>query len=220
MISAEEAKEASQIHITYKLAIAGFMIKVCRMSNVSILFSGGVDSLCCAHFLMSQGFMVSAIHINYGQLAYELESKSSENLCRILGIKLKKASFLAGKSFEAGEISSRNLFLISAAMVCKEAASSAIAIGIHDGTKYYDCSKNFFEDIRKIVDEMTDSKVELLAPFLNWHKHDIFRYALDNNLPLGLTYSCESGEQIPCGECLSCQDRQILSNLQKNGSLI
>ena len=176
--------------------------------------------MCCAHFLMSQGFQVSAIHVNYGQLAYEFEAKSSSELCNVLDISLKEASFFSGNSFGAGEISSRNLFLISAAMICKEPTSSVVAIGIHDGTKYYDCSKNFFEDIRKIVVEMTDSKVELLAPLLNWHKHDIYRYALDNDLPLGLTYSCESGEQIPCGECLSCQDRQILLDLQKNGSLI
>jgi len=193
------------------------MINVRKMPNVCLLFSGGVDSLCCAHFLLSRGFKVSALHVNYGQLAYKSEAKASRDLCDILGINIQEVSFLSKKTFGSGEVSSRNLFLLSVAMMCKGPNYSVVAIGIHDGTKYYDCSKSFFSDIRKIVNEMTDSKVELLAPFLDWEKSEIYKYALDNCLPVGVTYSCESGEQISCGECLSCQDRLILSDLQKNG---
>ena len=120
------------------------MINVQRMQNVCLLFSGGVDSLCCAHFLLSQGFQVSALHINYGQLAFECESHASRELCNVLEIDLNEVSLLSNNSFGSGEISSRNLFLLSAAMICKDPDSSVVAIGIHDGTEYYDCSKNFF----------------------------------------------------------------------------
>lgn len=196
------------------------MINVLRMPNVSLLFSGGVDSLCCAHFLLNRGFHVSALHINYGQLSSKCELEACRDLCTELEIDLKEVVFLSDRSFGSGEISSRNLFLISTAMMFVAPNSSVVAIGIHDGTQYYDCSKNFYDDIRKIVSEMTDSKIELLAPFLEWQKIDIYRYALDNKLPLSLTYSCESGEQISCGECLSCRDRLILSDLQKSDSSI
>jgi len=32
-----------------------------------VLLSGGIDSAVCTHFLLSQGYNVSALHIDYGQ---------------------------------------------------------------------------------------------------------------------------------------------------------
>ena len=102
----------------------------------------------------------------------------------------------------------RNCFLISAALMERPNSVSLIAIGVHGGTDYPDCSQPFLETMQAVLDVYENRSVQLTAPFSTWTKADIIAYCGIRNVPVHLTYSCERGTEPPCGSCLSCKDRR------------
>ena len=180
------------------------------LRSALVLLSGGVDSTACIHFLLSQHFQVSAFHISYGQLATSIEKNCSENIARYFQIPLRTCQVDAATHLADGEVQGRNAFLIFTALALAEQTHGIIAIGIHSGTNYYDCSGSFLKKISTLVVESTEGRVSLLAPFVEWTKADIFKYCQEHELPINLTYSCEIGTSTPCGACLSCKDRKGL----------
>lgn len=178
-------------------------------TKVSVLMSGGLDSTALCHFL-SQHYYVCPIFVDYGQRAAASERKAALQVAKALGLSLREVRFVIDKSFGPGEILGRNLFLISAALVSLPPDHQMICLGVHAGTNYYDCSETFLKRADQLVAECTDRKVSVFAPFLQWMKPDIHNYSVNNSLPIGLTYSCESGEVNGCGKCNSCLDREAL----------
>jgi 7-cyano-7-deazaguanine synthase len=184
-------------------------------THVAILLSGGMDSAACAHYLQKKGQLVHGIFIDYGQKAALPELNAAERLSTVLGISLSTIQVKTPQSFGAGEISGRNAFLVFCGLLVAGGREGldAIALGIHAGTPYYDCSPAFLEIIGRLVAEYTDGRTRVAAPFIDWTKQEIFEYCTDVGIPIDVSYSCESGETPPCGSCLSCRDRRILSCL-------
>ncbi len=179
-----------------------------------ILFSGGVDSAACAHYLQHNGHSVRGLFVDYGQAAASLESAAADQLSAVLKINLSKVQVATQRSFGIGEIRGRNAFLIFASMLEDESGrTQSIALGIHAGTNYYDCSPAFVESINRLVAEYTDGRTRVVAPFVDWTKRDVIKYFLEAGLPIEIPYSCEAGMSPPCGTCLSCRDRRILACL-------
>jgi 7-cyano-7-deazaguanine synthase len=89
-------------------------------------------------------------------------------------------------------------------------AASAIALGIHDGSGYRDCTPAFVELMQRVLDFHSDGQCQLLAPFLTWSKHDVAALAVKLRVPVALTHSCETAD-VPCGTCRSCRDREVAS---------
>lgn len=172
--------------------------------------SGGIDSAACAHQLKSQGFSVEAIYIDYGQAAARFESKSVSAIAEALDIPLKKINVAGVKGLGAGELVGRNAFLIFTALFAVRGKSNLLGLGLHAGTPYYDCSEAFVKATSKLVSEHTDGRVSVVTPFITWTKKEIYDYFLSHKLPIGLTYSCETGTQPVCGVCASCRDRKAL----------
>lgn len=172
--------------------------------------SGGIDSFACAHVLQVKDFQIEGMFFNYGQAARRFEERAARRLCKFLGIGLEIQRLLVGNTFGQGLLVGRNALFVFAALMVLDYTRGIIAIGIHRGTPYYDCSKSFFEKVRTIVEEYTDGRIQLIAPFLEWNKGDIVKYCKIHRLPLAYTYSCEKGRVTPCGKCLSCLDRQRL----------
>ena len=103
------------------------------------------------------------------------------------------------------------MFLVSTALLEAPNSVTAIATGLHAGTEYQDSSQEFINRMDEIVKDTTDGRVGIVSPFIKWSKADIFEYACQNSVPIELTYSCEKGAAQPCGDCLSCQDREALN---------
>jgi len=177
---------------------------------VLILFSGGVDSTACINYYKDQNFSIETIFIDYGQKSSNYEKKSAVNIASYFGVPINCLVFKSNKTFSQGEIEGRNAFLVLAALLSYPDINGSIAMGIHSGTPYYDCSDSFVKDINQILNGYTNGKVILSAPFLKWDKKQVYNYCRDNKLPIHLTYSCESGTARPCGKCLSCLDRGAL----------
>lgn len=175
-----------------------------------VLLSGGLDSTACVHFYVSHGFEVHALFLDYGQSAATQEARAAANIAKHYDVPLALLACTGPRPKTAGLILGRNAFLVFAALMEFSSSSGLIALGIHSGTAYFDCSEPFLELVQGIVNAYADGRIRVSAPFLSWHKSHIWDYCLASDVPISLTYSCELGQQQPCGECMSCEDLRVL----------
>jgi 7-cyano-7-deazaguanine synthase len=174
--------------------------------KATVLMSGGMDSAACAHLLAAQGYEVQGIFIDFGQAAREHESRAVARIADVLGISATTLQVGSG-SFGAGELVGRNAFLLITAIFLGRVRDGLLAIGVHAGTPYYDCSTGFIGRLTTLAEEHTDGRLTITAPFLHWTKGQIYEYVVKSGVPVDATYSCESGTSPPCGSCASCRDR-------------
>jgi|SRR5208282_5692615 len=175
-----------------------------------ILVSGGMDSAACIDFYQRQGFAVSGLHMTYGQPAAQHEATAATTIAHHYRIPLTFVQLVGGRPKTDGEILGRNAFLLFSALTEIEAFSAILALGVHSGTPYYDCSSNFISAVQSIIDGQCDGRIRVVAPFLEWTKKEIWDYCIEHSVPIDLTYSCERGLDHPCGSCLSCRDMEAL----------
>ncbi|MBA7548783.1 7-cyano-7-deazaguanine synthase [subsurface metagenome] len=176
-----------------------------------VLLSGGIDSAACVHYYSSQSFRTRGFFVDYGQPPAQREKLSAAQISFYYNIKLDVFQLTPCKFSNGGEIKGRNGLFIFAALLYYPRYSGLIASGIHSGTPYYDCSEVFIRDISKILNGYTNGQVVLDMPFLKWNKQMIYEYCKQNNVPIYMTYSCETNNDKPCGKCLSCLDRKTLN---------
>lgn len=184
--------------------------KIKSVSTV-VLLSGGMDSTACVYYYLSQRFNTRGLFIDYGQLPAKREEQSAKRIASSYNIKLDIVRLNLPKYPEHGEIKGRNALLILSGLLFYPKLVGIISIGIHSGTPYYDCSESFVKDINKMLNGYTHGQVILDTPFLKWNKKMIYEYCKDNDVPIYLTYSCESSNDKPCGRCRSCLDRSALN---------
>lgn len=184
-------------------------------SNVLVLLSGGIDSSACISFYLKQNFKVSALNIDYGHLSKEQETRAASDIASYYHIPLRFAKY-DGRTFQHnGLINGRNAFFLMAALLEFDHRSGIIAIGVHSGTHYIDCSELFIRNMQRLFDLYNDGRIIVGVPFLNWDKRQIWDYCTIERIPIHLTYSCELGRKQPCGICRSCKDLEALDAFTK-----
>jgi 7-cyano-7-deazaguanine synthase len=171
-----------------------------------VLMSGGVDSYACAHFLKKSGLKPFALFVNYGQAALKRERAAVKKIAADLKVKQSEISLDLNRPFGEGEVPGRNGLFAMAAIAASPKGTSLIAMGIHAGTTYYDCSELFVERMDHFISEYTQGAIRFAAPFATWSKSQVFDYFYGAGLDISLPYSCERGG-TPCGKCTSCLDR-------------
>lgn len=181
-----------------------------KQCDCVVLVSGGVDSAACIDFYRRQRLNVSGLHLTYGQPAARQEAAAAKAVADHYGIPLAFTRLEGARRKSDGELLGRNAFLLFAALMETRARAAILAMGIHSGTPYYDCSPGFFSSVQTIIDGQCDGRIRVVAPFLEWTKKDIWDYCLEHRVPVELTYSCERGLVQPCGVCLSCRDLEAL----------
>jgi 7-cyano-7-deazaguanine synthase len=174
-----------------------------------ILLSGGIDSAAVAHFL-KKDYSVEGLFVDYGQAARDIENSAARAVAALLDIKLSTASVASTKAFTVGEIPARNGLLAMLALSLCGYDYDAIAMGLHSGTPYYDCSPAFADRLDVIIREYSAGRTRFFSPFLHWSKNEVYQYCQIANLDLSVTYSCKAGTLPPCGKCSSCLDRANL----------
>lgn len=179
------------------------------MERALVLLSGGLDSAVCAHLLLRQGMAVEGLFIEYGQAALDRERHASSNVAAALGIPLRTRALVPAPTRGVGELPGRNALLISLGAFELGASGGTVVIGVHAGTRYYDCSIPFLDVMSRLLQEQTDGRTALSAPLATWSKAQVFEAFRDSGLSTEITYSCEAGDK-PCGGCLSCLDRVAL----------
>jgi len=177
--------------------------------EVLILLSGGIDSAACLDFFLDLGREPCALFVGYGQAAEQQETQAALAIAHHYNVAIDNIRWTGARQKGPGVISGRNASLITAAMMERPSSVSVIALGIHAGTGYADCSTAFVRNMQQVLDLYSEG-VQLAAPFLNWTKADVLEYCTMRDVPLHMTYSCEKGFVSPCGDCLSCLDRRAL----------
>jgi 7-cyano-7-deazaguanine synthase len=174
-----------------------------------ILLSGGIDSACLLADCVVQGQSPSALFVDYGQPAAEIERNCSAEIASRYGAPWAAVQ-VGGLEVRDGEIPGRNALLAHLALThLGNMRASCIYLAIHAGTPYRDCTPEFVEETQRSLDFQSGGSVRLVAPYLAWPKQLVVEHAIELGLPLELTYSCERGAN-PCGECPSCIDRDRL----------
>ncbi|MGG1678742.1 7-cyano-7-deazaguanine synthase [Neobacillus sp. NRS-1170] len=187
------------------------MTKENSACSVLILLSGGIDSSALVQYHISQGEKVEAVFFDYGQKSCNQEFLSAKKISDHYDIKLHHKE-LGFKLYDNnGEYYCRNSLFILAGCGFLKKPTSLISIGIHSGTPFYDSSPDFIRDTQTILDGYFGGITRVIAPFLDYSKSLVYEYAIQNRVPIQLTYSCESGQIDPCGRCPSCFDRRLLN---------
>jgi len=174
--------------------------------TVTILHSGGIDSTALIHFYNKLSFAIKCLYIDFGQKSAKQEIKSVRKISKYYNLNNEILKVSGSKKYSTGEVIGRNLFFLSTAMMHHGNNRGIIAIGVHSGTQYIDCSKSFIEAVNKIYTFYTNGKIVIGTPFIEFTKYDILQYCLTEGVPLELTYSCESGTSLPCGKCNTCKE--------------
>lgn len=180
-------------------------------AQVMVLLSGGIDSAALLYFHRDRNTNVSCLFVDYGQAAARREQMAAQHIAEHYQSTFQKLLIQGAERKKSGLIMGRNGFLLMTALVEFGVESGAIAIGIHRGTEYADCSTSFVHIMQNIFDLYTNGTVQISAPFLKWTKPQVWQYAQKHYVPLKLTYSCENGDTQPCGKCRSCQDLEELN---------
>lgn len=179
--------------------------------NATVLLSGGIDSTCCVHFYRQAGHAVTGVFVDYGQSVSKQEEQSAKAVAEHYTIPLHIIRSTGPRRDFDGEIAGRNAFLTFAPLLHLPALTGLIVLGIHSGTTYYDCSEHFIDHLNALLSGYSTGKVVMAAPFLAWSKQAVYDYCIENKIPVQLTWSCEVGPLVPCGRCLSCEDRADLN---------
>lgn len=178
--------------------------------RVTILTSGGIDSTACIPYYRTKGFSVTGLFVDYGQLASSKEEAAAAAICSHYEIPLQRIVVTGYENISSGYVVGRNAFLLHVALMAFEHPAGIIALGIHSGTGYVDCTEDFLRHMQTSFDIYVDGRIRVDAPFLNWNKREIWEFCRKSGAPLKLTYSCENGVEQPCGKCASCRDLEAL----------
>ena len=184
------------------------MRKVGRLQCL-VLTSGGMDSTACLAYYKSRRQAVRGLFVDYGQPAARMEARAAAAVCRKLAVPLGKVR-VSDLSIPVGGIRGRNALLLIAALMKLENEAGLVALGIHGGTAYADCTPGFVAQMQGIYDAYCAGQVRIDAPFARWTKRDVYDFAVKRRVPLALTYSCLRGGKNACGKCESCRDVEAL----------
>lgn len=177
--------------------------------SATVLLSGGLDSAVCAHRLVDAGYETRGLFIDYGQAVAKREMAAAAAVAEALAVPLDVRVLSGGTLRGGGEHVGRNALLVTVAAFDTGMRDGVVAIGIHAGVPYYDCSPAFLDAMGRVVSEQSDGRVRLVAPLLAWSKAEVLDAFREAGLPMEATYSCETAPE-PCGRCASCLDRLAL----------
>lgn len=186
-----------------------------------VLLSGGLDSYTAAAVAKSEGYLLDALTVRYGQV-HLTEVESARKVARALDVErhieldVNLAAFggssLVGdgaiphdRAIDAAEIPStyvpaRNTIFLSLALGWAEVLrAEAIVIGVNalDYSGYPDCRPEYLDAFERMASLATRAGVEggklrILAPLLSLSKGEIIGVGAGLQLDYALTHSCYS----------------------------
>lgn len=186
------------------------------------LVSGGIDSLVMAKIIEKEDKQIP-LFIDYGQLAAEKEWKSCKKTLKDSKlpepVKINLSGY--GRLITSGItnlekdihneafLPGRNLlFLVVASAYAHQEGAQKIAIGLlsEELHLFPDQTNRFIVNANVAVNEAMDDDLVIVTPLINFSKDEVIKLAKHYNLPLNDTYSCHSGNEKYCGECVACKE--------------
>ncbi len=206
------------------------------MPKAIILLSGGLDSATAAAQAIADGYELIALSLQYGQ-RHERELLAAREIAAALGISdhvvlSVNLGAWGGSALTDGAIAvpttgvnptgipityvpGRNTVFIALALSFAEAkGAEAIYLGINavDYSGYPDCRPEYLTAYQALANLSSKAAIEgkpirLVAPLAMDSKVDIIHRAIRLGVPIGKTWSCYQGGELPCGVCDSCRIR-------------
>jgi 7-cyano-7-deazaguanine synthase len=111
------------------------------------------------------------------------------------------------------------IFLSIAGAIAEKEGAEAIFIGVveEDSSGYPDCREGFIQSFERALNLGTkpETRIKIETPLIHLPKEEIVKVAVENGVPLELTWSCYQSEKEACGVCDSCRLR--LKGFQRAG---
>ena len=186
-----------------------------KQRTVSIMYSGGLDSLIAYHYARAYGYDPICINVDFGQ-PYNIKEEAGLSLAPNL-VRLRIDGLYKAIEHRLSNqiIPSRNVLLA----VIGSMFSNIVWINALDGEqngKERDKSPRFFSDasiLLSYTNEFFQNKTEVESPFYRMSKGEVIRWALeDGKIPketLFVTSSCYDSGILKCGKCLTCVKRYL-----------
>ena len=108
--------------------------------------------MACVEFYLEQVYTVEGLFFDYGQPAVKAESVAANKIATHYGIQLRTIQIPKLCSNSLGEIYGRNAIFAMCALGVNGYGTYKIAIGIHAGTSYSDCSVSFVDQMNRLYD--------------------------------------------------------------------
>jgi len=201
------------------------------MKNTLLIYSGGLDSSSALYIYKDK--IALAVSFNYGSRHNEQEIKYAKLNCKKLDIEhivinmqeafkgIKSALTDRTQSIPEGHYESesmkstvvpfRNGIMLSVATgIADSRGLKNVMLGSHSGDHavYPDCTPIFNSGIRAAMVNGTDSRVNLLVPFMTISKKELAFKGLKAGMIPEQTYSCYKGGEEQCGVCSTCIERR------------
>lgn len=193
------------------------------------IFSGGPDSMAAAYVAQTSGYQCYFLTVDYGQKTAKREVEAAKRLALYFNTQCHKIvklpflkeiggsgitddiEFLTKENAPREYVPFRNTIFLSLAVAWAETiGAEAIFIGSIGGPWLTpDNSPEYFAAFQKVTNIGTEklTHIEIIAPFCQQTKRDVVEFGIKNNLPFGLTWTCQNRSDLACGECSNCRDR-------------
>lgn len=192
--------------------------------SVVPLVSGGLDSTLVAYLAKEEGLNLHPLFINYGQRAVEAELVACKRSMAKLGLDNLQIADLSGfgalirsgltdpsqRVIEDAFTPGRNmLFLLVAAAHAYKVGADAVSIGLlHEETALFpDQTSSFLQEAESLITRVMGRNIRVLAPLAAFHKDEVIALAAIKGIEG--TYSCHIGGEVPCGNCISCNEFKL-----------
>jgi len=187
--------------------------------KVTILASGGLDSVCLISKAIQEKKEPTLIFFNYGQKNYKKELKHLKKFIKStnkkIDILIKKINLDFEMDFLKGKIKTekktwvplRNLIFLSlGGSFSINAKIKEIWLGSTKEDIFPDNDKQFGMLFNKLLDYSSYKKIKLVQPFLKKIKSQMINEC--KNFDLSLSWSCYQNKNKQCGTCKSCLERK------------
>ena len=214
-----------------------------KQRKVVVVYSGGLDSTVLLYHA-TEVFgkkNVEAVSFDYGSKHNKKELECAKwnannlkikhtifDLSEVIGAHFKSALLNSGGDIPHGHYAAENMketvvplrngiMLMIAAGYADSHGMDQVWIGAHGGDHaiYADCRVAFNRALNITIQEGTDQRVSIAAPFNDWLKHDIVARGKELNVPFEKTWSCYEGQDIPCWKCGTCVERKEAFDIAK-----
>lgn len=202
------------------------------MKTIVPIFSGGLDSTVLLYSLLSQGYNVKPLSVDYGQ-KHRKELMYAAATCGKLLLKHEVADLrgitklinnssqtsdmdvpeghYAAESMKQTVVPNRNMIMLAVAGgYAINIKADEIAYGAHAGdhTVYPDCRDEFVNPLSEALWFADWHQVSIVRPFLFVTKADIVKLGDTLDVPFEETWSCYKGGEFHCGRCGTCVERR------------